>query len=172
MLEEYCYEPSRFRGCAVTMACGFGLRRGTKPPCARAVPRSARWRGAPADAPPGDSEGVTRVLRLQFFVGCRLARGRSVPRGLPRAFGSAPFAGRGSVLATAREGLAQWEVKTPWRVPDHPFTPPQFHFFWLPKVSFVPYNSECVQAALVCDSGQLSGNDICSPRQLRALSLR
>jgi len=50
--------------------------------------------------------------------------------------------------------------------------PPHFHFFWLPKVSFVPYNSECVQAALVCDSEQLSGNDICSPRQLRALSLR
>ena len=39
MLEEACDEPSRFRGCAGTMACGFGLLRGTKPPCARAAPR-------------------------------------------------------------------------------------------------------------------------------------
>ena len=39
LLEEYCNEPSRMRGRACTMACGFGLAWGTKPPCARAAPR-------------------------------------------------------------------------------------------------------------------------------------
>ena len=75
MFEESCNEPSWLRGSAGTMACDFGLRRGTKPPCARAVTRSARWRGAPVDAPPGGLGGVARRSACSFFVGCRLARG-------------------------------------------------------------------------------------------------
>ena len=39
-LLPYCNEPSRMRGRACTMACGFGLAWGTKPPC-RLVARGA-----------------------------------------------------------------------------------------------------------------------------------
>jgi len=101
MLEESCDEPSRFRGCAGTMACGFGLLRGMKTALRARGAASARWRGAPADAPPRALGRVTRAVRLRFFAGCRLARGRSAMRRLPRVLG-ARFARRGPVLATAR----------------------------------------------------------------------
>ena len=96
MFEEYWNEPSRIRGCAGTMACGFGLLRGAKPPCARTAPRSARWRGAPADQPPGELGGVARAPPAVFSLGaCWLTRlGCRVGS---RALGE-PFARCGSVL--------------------------------------------------------------------------
>ena len=101
LLEESCNEPYRFRGCASAMACGFGLLRGTKPPCARAVPRSARWRGAPADAPAGGLGG-SQALRLRCFRSVQAGswlRGAAPP---PASIREPTLARRGSVLTTAR----------------------------------------------------------------------
>ena len=61
-----------------------------KPPCG---PRRARCRGlldgvgAGRCATRGNSEELA-TLCLRFFAGCRLARGRSAPRRLPRAWGA------------------------------------------------------------------------------------
>ena len=101
LLEESCNEPYRFRGCASTMACGFGLLRGTKPPCTRAAAASARWRGAPADAPPGARRGDQSAPPCGFSLGaCWLVVARR--RAGSRVCLGPPFARRGSVLATAR----------------------------------------------------------------------
>ena len=83
-----------------------GPLRGAKPPC-RLVARGAAvctmaW--TPADAPPVELGGVARRTACVFFVGCRLARGRSVPRGSSARYGSPSFARRGSVLPTLERG--------------------------------------------------------------------
>ena len=54
----------------------------------------------------GDSEGRSwQAAPPAVFRGCRLARGRSAPRRLPRAFGAPPASTRmHAVLATARSG--------------------------------------------------------------------
>ena len=57
MFEDYCNEPTRMRGRAGTMACGFGLLRGTKPPYIARGAAVCSMAGAPADTPPADSEG-------------------------------------------------------------------------------------------------------------------
>ena len=96
-----------------------------KPPCGliaradlRAVPRSARWRGAPADAPPGRLGGVARRIACGVFVQCRLARGRSAPRRLPRVLRAHPshdaelWAARGRPSDGVLYGL-KFQTETP-----------------------------------------------------------
>ena len=56
----------------------------------RAVPRSARWRGVPADPPPGGLGAVARRIACGIFVRCRLARGCAARHRLLRASGSPP----------------------------------------------------------------------------------
>ena len=58
-----------------------------------------------------------------FFAGCMLARGRSAPRRLPRAFGGSRFARRGSVPATAREAPSDRDIKSAVASLDHRFYP-------------------------------------------------
>ena len=102
MFEESCNEPSWLRGSAGTMACDFGLRRGTKPPCARAVPRSARWRGAPAVRDRRTRRGDQSATPYGFSLGAGWltgARRRAGSRALRK---SPPFARRGAVPVTAR----------------------------------------------------------------------
>ena len=60
----------------------------------------------------GDSEGVARRSACGFFAGCRLARGRSAPRRLPRAFGAPLRETRICALATARDGVIQQRTLT------------------------------------------------------------
>ena len=90
LLEEYCYEPSRVRGCACTMACGCGLPRGAKPPyVARgATVCSMAW-GAGRSATEGLG-GVTRAIRPAVFAGCMLARGAWRRAGSRVLFGGYP----------------------------------------------------------------------------------
>ena len=101
MFEESCNEPSWLRGSAGTMACDFGLRRGTKPPCARAAPRLHDGVGRRPMRHRGHSEGEPSAPHAVF---------RSVQAG-SRALGAAPapacawgppFARRGPVPVTAR----------------------------------------------------------------------
>ena len=74
-------------------------------PASRAVPRSARWRGAPAVRDRGTRRGDQRAPPAVFSLSM-LARGRSATCRLPRATGR-----RGSVLATVREALSDVDVK-------------------------------------------------------------
>ena len=58
----------------------------------------------------GGSRSGSQALRLRFFAECRLARGRSAPRRLPRVcLGSPPFARRGSVLPMRENGPPEEE---------------------------------------------------------------
>ena len=152
MFEEYCNETSRMRGCAGMMACGFGLLRATKPPCARAVPRSARRRGAPADPPPGKLGGVARAPPTVFRwvqAGSRALGAASAPA----RYGSPPFARRGPALATAR-GKPPDGVLCAGRIQT--FTPPygQTQFFGCRKRLAVPVlHAQSVWQPPDCGSG-------------------
>jgi len=122
MFEESCNEPSWLRGSAGTMACDFGLRRGTKPPCARAVPRSAMAWGAGRCAT-GGIGGVARRPACGVFVPCRLARRAQCRVGSRVCLGSPPFARCGPVLLDFSRSIIQQRHKNGVVNLDHRFTP-------------------------------------------------
>ena len=105
-------------------APSWAASRREKPPC-RLVARGAAvctmaW-GAGRCAT-GGLGGVTRAVRLRFFAGCRLARGRSAPRRLPRC-GSPPFARCGPVFLDFSRSIIQQQHKNGVVNLDHRFTP-------------------------------------------------
>ena len=93
-----------------------------KPPCRgpRAAPRSARWRGVPADAPPGALGGGTKRPACGVSFGAGWLAGARRRAGSRVVLGAPPFARRGAVPVTARgrhsDGVlygVRFQIETP-----------------------------------------------------------
>ena len=137
--------PTRRRGEARGFRTVLGRVGARNCPASRAVSRFARWRGAPAVRDRGTRRGDQRAPPAVFSLSM-LARGRSATRRLPRVLGH-PSLDADLCFSTFREASTDRDIKRRGEYGPSvlPPPPPISLFLAASKVSFAPYNSECVQ---------------------------